>query len=150
MCAGDMHRESVPPPNRCAWLSGSVSHWDVERAHERRRLLLTPLEVDTIQEWLLRRHRQLTVPLGVRRRTDTQTPAKRTLKEWRVLRGLSLNDVLERIHKPFGRMSIEVLRALENGTATWNVKHHWLERLCVLYGVPEACVRAPLKRVADG
>lgn len=106
-------------------------------------LVLTPDEADAVMEWQLRRRAQLVdPPRGFRRRTDLRY--RRSLKEWRVLRGLSLTALAAKVSpRWYTPVSIDTLRALEDGTATAHQRKRWLTVVIAALGVPRASVNLP-------
>lgn len=82
---------------------------------------LTQDERDVCQEWLMRRYLQLKLPTGIRRRMDKLANIKLPLRAWRERFGLSITELLRRIGNGRVRISIDTIRAIENGTAA---PHH--------------------------
>ncbi len=96
---------------------------------------LTPAEREVCQDWYWRRFEQLNFPAGCRRATDLRV--RRPMREWRQLRGMSLTDVVVALRGGGSQLvSIDTLRALEDGTSTPNQRARLHGRIAAALGIP--------------
>lgn len=114
---------------------------EADRRTEQLRYAMTPAEVIAAQLWIWKREASLRKPGGSRRRTDRGGRVKMPLKAWRERAGLSLTELGQQMRTgAAAAVSIDTLRALENGSATPAVRRQYLGRIAAVLQVPETAI----------